>query len=214
MLSIQKYKKYFPECYKHGTLDQIWSQAAYKWLCKHGSCKSEAFGLTHEMFIQMMSDSKKYEINETDREEIAKQLSYFPSILKSEISHILNNNGPPVIWKYDQQKATFVEDTTFVFDDSPLHHKPLNYLPRESIVVPRMRCIFYTNEKRYGIKLELDKDIRIIRPGHVAKVYANTVYLTPSPSKRSSESAFSSSASEKSKRRRTNTQPHTQPQSE
>ena len=90
MLSIQKYKKYFPECYKHGTLDQIWSQAAYKWLCKHGSCKSEAFGLTHEMFIKMMSDSKKYEINETDREEIAKQLSYFPSILKSEISHILN----------------------------------------------------------------------------------------------------------------------------
>ena len=90
MLSIQKYKKYFPECYKHGTLDQTWSEEAYKWLCKHGSCKSEAFGLTHEMFIKMMADSKKYEINDKDREEIAKELSYFPSILKSEISHILN----------------------------------------------------------------------------------------------------------------------------
>ena len=85
MLSIQKYKKYFPECYKHGTLDQIWSQKEYKWLCKHGSCKSESFGLTHEMFIKMMADSNtkprkvycfkckrkvnvtKYEINQNSR---------------------------------------------------------------------------------------------------------------------------------------------------
>ncbi len=90
MLSIREYKKYFPECYKHGSLDQSWSKESYKWLCKHESCKSEAFGLTHEMFIKMMVDSKNYEINDIDKEEISKQLSYFPSILKSEISHILN----------------------------------------------------------------------------------------------------------------------------
>ena len=50
--------------------------------------QSEAFGLTHEMFIKMMSDSKSMRLIK-DREEIAKQLSYFLLFLNRKF-HILN----------------------------------------------------------------------------------------------------------------------------
>ena len=145
------------------------------------------------------------------------------------LSRILSKSGKPVLWNYDIDKKLFVEHTVIEFDDKPPHQDPLNYLPLHSIVIPRTRLVFYTNKERYGVKLGLDTDIRIVRLGHVAQVYANAVYLTlpqmktpnnqivPSyasafsnDSKSSSSSSSSSGESFRIKRRRTNS-PLSQP---
>jgi len=147
------------------------------------------------------------------------------------LSRIVSKSGKPVLWNYDSDKKNFVEHAGIKFDDKPPHQEPLNYLPLHSIIIPRMALCFYTNKERYGVKLGLDTDIRVVRLGHVAQVYANAVYLTlPSmktPTKQiipshanafrnSSNSSTSSSSSSSSgesfriKRRRTNS-PLSQP---
>lgn len=145
------------------------------------------------------------------------------------LSRILSKAGKPVLWNYDSDKKNFVEHAGIKFDDKPPHQEPLNYLPLHSIIIPRMVLCFYTNKERYGVKLGLDTDIRVVRLGHVAQVYANAVYLTlpqmktpnnqivPSyasafsnDSKSSSSSSSSSGESSRIKRRRTNS-PLSQP---
>ena len=139
------------------------------------------------------------------------------------LSRILSKAGKPVLWNYDSDKKNFVEHAGIKFDDKPPHQEPLNYLPLHSIIIPRMVLCFYTNKERYGVKLGLDTDIRVVRLGHVAQVYANAVYLTlPSMKTPSSHttppraSAFSSSSSSslddsfRIKRRRTGS-PKSQP---
>jgi hypothetical protein len=139
------------------------------------------------------------------------------------LSRIVVKSGRPVLWNYNNSAKLFVKHTGIEFDDKPPHQDPLNYLPLHSIVIPRMRLVFYTNKERYGVKLGLDTDIRIVRLGHVAQVYANAVYLTLSSCKTPNShttpprsSAFSSSSSSSSddsfriKRRRTRS-PKSQP---
>ena len=88
-VDIESYKEYFPTCYKHGFLKQYRVKNTYKWQCREVSCKSEAFGLTYDKFIGMMIASESFIINSEDRVEISKELNYFPSIAKAEISLIL-----------------------------------------------------------------------------------------------------------------------------
>lgn len=147
------------------------------------------------------------------------------------LSRILSKAGLPALWNYDSDKKNFVEHAGIKFDDKPPHQEPLNYLPLHSIIIPRMVLCFYTNKERYGVKLGLDTDIRVVRLGHVAQVYANAVYLTlpsmktpishttpprASAFRNSSKSSTSSSSSSSSgesfriKRRRTNS-PLSQP---
>ena len=122
-------------------------------------------------------------------------------------------SGVPNLWKWDHQTGKYVSDDTFQFDDKPPHTHPNNYLIPKSIIIPRMRILFFTNENRYGMKLHLDKDIRIIRPGRVETIYGADVYL-PNPirmrewrlntpiSKEQSSSKSSKSSKSSSKRRR------------
>lgn len=88
-VDIDSYKDYFPTCYKHGFLKQYRDKSSYKWQCREVSCKSQAFGLSYDKFIDMMIASKAFIINSEDRREISKELNYFPLIAKSEISLIL-----------------------------------------------------------------------------------------------------------------------------
>ena len=124
--------------------------------------------------------------------------------------------GVPELWRWNHQTSTFMIDDNFQFDDKPPHPHPNNFLTPKSIIVPRMQIIFYTNEDRYGIKLLLDKYIRIIRPGRDEQVYGANVYLpipiemrdsyylnTPmSQEPSSSKSSTDSSSKSSSKRRR------------
>ena len=82
----------------------------------------------------------------------------------------------PIMWKYSENG--FVKDDTFQFDEHPQRNsEPLNYLPLKSIVIPRIKLIFHTNEARFGVMLKLCRDIRVVRVGHIPKVYAETAYI-------------------------------------
>lgn len=93
------------------------------------------------------------------------------------------SKGPETIAMWKSHDGMHVRDDMFTFDGRPPHQHPLNYLPAKSIVIPRMRFLFYTSEQRFGIKLQLERDIRVIRPGRAKQVYAANVYI-PSPDKK------------------------------
>ena len=94
------------------------------------------------------------------------------------------NTGPETIMMWKCHDGVYVRDDMFAFDEKPPHQHPLNYLPGGSIIIPRVRFMFYTSEQRYGIKLQLERDIRVVRPGRIEQVYAEHVYLETPTKKR------------------------------
>tara|TARA_B100001250_G_scaffold324549_1_gene288121 strand:- start:3902 stop:4420 length:519 start_codon:yes stop_codon:yes gene_type:complete len=91
-VDLSKYVKYFPKCTNHGGLLQIEASVGkYEWICKEKLCRSRAFGLTDNKFIEMLEDSGNFEekFSEEAKREIAKTLSYFPSIQKAKVSLII-----------------------------------------------------------------------------------------------------------------------------
>mgnify|MGYP006135924241 CR=1 FL=1 len=85
---------------------------------------------------------------------------------------------PPIMWKPGNKLGCFVKDEIFQFDEHPPRNtEPLNHLPFKSIVIPRVKLIFHTSETRYGIKLKLCRDIRVVRVGYVQQVYAENAYI-------------------------------------
>jgi len=83
----------------------------------------------------------------------------------------------PNLWKSDLQGGFLVDDNFKYDNQAPRQSYPLNHLPECSIVVPRVSMFFTSNPERYGVSLELGKDIRVIRIGMVETPYANNVYL-------------------------------------
>jgi hypothetical protein len=85
-------------------------------------------------------------------------------------------NTRPIMWKPSDDG--FVQDDGFQFDENPPRNsEPMNHLPVKSIVIPRVKLIFHTNEHRYGIKLKLCRDIRVVRVGHIHQIYAANAYI-------------------------------------
>tara|TARA_B110001450_G_scaffold140369_1_gene131419 strand:- start:1455 stop:2264 length:810 start_codon:yes stop_codon:yes gene_type:complete len=89
----------------------------------------------------------------------------------------MSSSTRPIMWKSGED-GSFVKDDMFQFDENPPRNsEPLNHLPLKSIVIPRVELVFHTTEHRYGVKLKLGRDIRVLRVGHVPKVYAANVYI-------------------------------------
>lgn len=85
-------------------------------------------------------------------------------------------NTRPIMWKPSDNG--FVQDDGFQFDEHPPRNsEPMNHLPLKSIVIPRVELIFHTNEHRYGVKLKLCRDIRVVKVGHMHQVYAAKAYI-------------------------------------
>ena len=91
-VDLSKYVEYFPICTKHGVLSQTQAPTGkYEWICKEKPCRSRAFGLTDNNLIKMMEDSENFKdvFSEEAKRDVAKTLSYFPSLQKAKISLII-----------------------------------------------------------------------------------------------------------------------------